>query len=210
MLYSVRDAAVAHRRRSLRTGRADKVGYLQHKIHLAAFHFEPCSVAGRKLNLKNSCKILCTCCLLEICSWFRLVSCHVAESGTHRSEGWNLEGSDDKGISFGAVPLLSMSVSFSNLFCSPSLSICLHLAPTGEGQSIDLLSLFPESGVKSAQGPPSSGPALALCRLVAGFCYRDRPAKGPTQASQGPHKEKKSLSRTKAWETALHNVASSE
>lgn len=37
MLYSVRDAAVAHRRRSLRTGRADKVGYLQHEIHLAAF-----------------------------------------------------------------------------------------------------------------------------------------------------------------------------
>lgn len=84
---------------------------------------------------------------------------------------------------------MSVCVSVTNLFCSQSFSICLHLAPAGEGQSIDLLSPLPESGVKSAQGPPSSGPALALCRLVAGLCYRDRPGKGPAQASQGPHKK---------------------
>lgn len=57
-----------------------------------------------------------------------------ATHGTH----W--EGKSHKGIPVVTVPLLSMCVSVADLFCSPSFSICLHLAPTGEGQSIDLLS----------------------------------------------------------------------
>lgn len=92
---------------------------------------------------------------------------------------WSLEGNIHKGISFVAVPLLSMSVSVTNVFCSPSLSICLHLAPTGEGQSIDLLSPLPESGVKSAQGPPVFRPCSYIvssgCWLLLQRQARERP-----------------------------------
>lgn len=39
-------------------------------------------------------------------------------------------------------------------------SICLHLAPTGEGQSIDLLSLLPESALKSRRAPSYRTPTV--------------------------------------------------
>lgn len=99
-----------------------------------------------------------------------------------------------KAFHFVAVPLLRMSVSVTNSLCSLSFLICLHLAPTGEGQSIDLLSPLPASAVKSApaQPPPptslSSGLALMLSWLLS---FKDRLGKGPTRASQGPHKIKK-------------------
>ena len=123
------------------------------------------------------------------------ITCHVCE--WHTSQ-WEMVGNDHKAISFVAVPPLSMSVSLPNLFCSPSLSICLHLAPTGEGQSIDLLSPLPESGVKSAQGPPVFRPCSHIvspgCWLLLQRRAGERPSQSITRTSQG---REKSLSPTR-------------
>lgn len=57
-------------------------------------------------------------------------------------------------------PPSRMSVSLSNLLCPPSFSICLHLALTGEGQSIDLLFRLPERAVKIVRAPSLRTPTV--------------------------------------------------
>lgn len=188
--------------------RADKVGYLQCWIHLAAFqrlvfwNVFHCWEKKKKLNIKNPVRFLAPVVVffgnlqlvtlgIMSCCWEWHTSRRRLEAGRKRRQRRFIRS---------GPPLLSMSVSFSNLFCSPSFSICLHLAPTGEGQSIDLLSLFPESGVKSAQGPPVLRPCSRIvsprCWLLLPRQARERPCPSITRTSQ-----EKSLGRAKAWET---------
>lgn len=140
------------------------------------------------------CQSLCTCCCFFRQNWKLVplaVARRAAENAAHHGGGWRLGGNNHKGISAVAVPLLSMSVSVTNLFCSPSFSICLHLAPTGEGQSIDLLSPLPESAVKSAQAPPLLPRLQALLLHCVAWLLASVSGEGPAQASQGPHRKKK-------------------